>query len=89
MAEVLGDVKFGLSPLSKEEAMRIIRSIRALGVLKGYRGLPGMDLDRLADILVRVSLLGRDIPQIRELDINPLKGIDCDLAAVDARIIIQ
>ena len=87
--EALKDLKFGLAPLSPEEAERIIRSIRALPVLEGYRGLPGMDLALLGDLLTRVSLLGRDIPEIRELDINPLKGVNADLAAVDVRIVLE
>ena len=89
LAEALGDVKFGLSPLSPEEAARMIGSIRALAVLKGYRGRPGMNLDLLADLLVRVSLLGRDIPHLKELDINPLKGVNDNLAAVDVRMILE
>jgi len=89
LAEALKDVKFGLVPLSVEEAGRIIGSIRALPILNGYRGQPGMDLDRVADILVRVSLLGRDIPKIAEMDINPLKGVLGNLAAVDVRMIVK
>jgi acetyltransferase len=89
LAEALGDVRFGLSPLSPEEALRIIESIRAQAVLKGYRGRPGMNLDLLVDLLVRVSLLGRDIPGIKELDINPLKGVNSNLAAVDVRIVME
>lgn len=89
MAEALGDIKFGLSPLCAEEAERMVRSIRALPILKGYRGRPGMDIDRLTDLLVRVSLLGRDIPKIKEMDLNPLKGVRDRIAAVDVRIIVQ
>jgi acetyltransferase len=89
LAEAVGDVKFGLAPLSPEEARGMIESIRALPVLKGFRGRPGMSLDRLADLLVRVSLLGRDVPRIKEMDINPLKGVEGSLAAVDVRIILS
>jgi acetyltransferase len=48
-----------------------------------------MDLALLGDLLTRVSLLGRDLPQIRELDINPLKGVNTGLVAVDVRIILE
>ena len=88
-AEALREVKFGLAPLSGGEAARIVRSIRALPVIEGYRGQPGMDLALLGDLLTRVSLLGRDLPRIRELDINPLKGVNTGLAAVDVRIILE
>lgn len=89
LAEALRDIKFGLSPLYPEEARRMVRSIRGLAALKDYRGRSGMDLDCVADILVRVSLLGRDIPNIKEMDINPLKGSRENLFAVDVRIIMD
>lgn len=89
LAEALGDVKFGLAPLSMEEARHLIRSIKGLPVLQGYRGQPAMDLDILADLLVRVSLLGRDAPGIREMDINPVMGVGENLLAVDVRVIVQ
>jgi acetyltransferase len=89
LTEVLKDVRFALAPLSADEAAGIIRSIRGLPVLQGYRGRPGMDLEFLGELLTRVSLLGRDIPKIRELDINPLKGVRHDLFAVDVRIILE
>jgi acetyltransferase len=89
LAEALKDVGFGLCPLVSEEALSMINSIKALAVLKGYRGQPGMDLNRLADILTRVSLLARDAPQIIEMDINPLKGSAENLKAVDVRVILD
>lgn len=89
LAEALKDMKFGLGPLSQGEARQMVRSIRALPILKGYRGQPGMDLEVLSDLLIRVSLLGRDVPRIKELDINPLKGVRSQLAAVDVRIILD
>ena len=88
-AEALGDVRFTLAPLSGEEALAMIQGLRGRAILEGMRGRPGMDLDRLADLVVRVSLLARDAPGIRELDINPVKGVGRDLWAVDARIIME
>lgn len=89
MAEALKDLCFGLAPLTVKEAARQIDSIRGLAALKDHRGLPGMDLAALADILARVSLLGRDVPTIKELDLNPVKGTGRRLAAVDLRIILD
>jgi acetyltransferase len=89
LAEALRDIKFGLAPLYPEEARRMVRSIRGLAALKDFRGRSGMNLDCVADILVRVSLLGRDIPRIKEMDINPLKGFHENLSAVDVRIIME
>ena len=88
-AETLGDVKFALAPLSKEEARRMILGTRAIRVIEGVRGQEEMDIEVLTDLLVRVSLLARDVPRIQEMDINPLKGEGTALLAVDVRIIMQ
>jgi acyl-CoA synthetase (NDP forming) len=88
-AEALKDIQFSLAPLSMEEAHRMISGIKALPILQGMRGQAGMDLNVLADLLVRISLMARDVPQIKEMDINPLKGHGKELLAVDARIILS
>lgn len=87
--EVLKDVRFCLAPLSRGEAERMVRSIRAYPVLKGVRGRPRMDIDVLVDQLLRVGLLVHDFPRIREMDLNPVKGQGAGLYAVDARIILD
>jgi acetyltransferase len=87
--EALKDVNFALAPLSREEADRQIHSIRALPLLKGVRGEPGMYLETLQDILIRISLLVTDFPSIRELDLNPVKGYGKDIFTVDARILVD
>ena len=87
--EALKDINFCLTPLSHEEAEKMVRSIRAFPLLKGVRGQPGMDIEMLADWLLRVGLLVTDFPQIREMDLNPVKGFGSDLYAVDARIIVD
>ena len=86
--EALKDVNFALAPLSNEEAGKLIRSTRSLSLLKGFRGNPGVDIERLEEWLVRISLLVNDFPQIRELDLNPVKGSGRDIYVVDARIIV-
>ena len=88
-AEALGDIQFKLAPLSKMEADEMIEGIKGRAVLTGMRGEKGMNLEVLADLLVRVSLLARDVPAINELDINPLKGEGGELLAVDGRIIME
>jgi acetyltransferase len=70
--EVLRDVVFRLAPLDRAEALRMIEDTRAYGLLKGARGAEPADVDAIADVLVRVSALVTDFPQIVELDINPL-----------------
>ncbi len=87
--EALKDVKFALAPLANEEADRLIHSIRSIKLLKGVRGEPGMDLDTLRDILIRIGLLVTDFPEIQELDLNPVKGYGKDIFTVDARILVD
>ena len=87
--EALKDVNFCLAPLSQEEAAKMLRSTRSLKLIKGVRGQKGMDTDMLEDWLIRVGLLVTDFTQIREMDLNPVKGTGSNLYAVDARIILD
>lgn len=87
-AEALKDAQFRLAPLSRPEAISMIRSIRALPIIEGVRGEQGMDLGVLEDILVRIALLVTDFPLVKEMDLNPVKGYGTELYAVDSRIIL-
>jgi len=87
--EALKDVSFGLTPLTPTESMDMVRGIQGVSVLSGLRGQKGVSLEAAADCLRRLSLLATDFPQIREMDINPLKGNGEALFAVDARIILD
>jgi acetyltransferase len=87
--EVLKDVCFALAPLSPEESMDLIKGIRTLPILEGIRGQKGVDLEVVSDNLQRLGRLVTDFPQIREIDLNPLKGVEKDLYAIDARIILD
>ncbi len=84
--EVLKDVASGLAPLSKEEAMLMIKSLKSYKILKGYRKQGGVNIRKFADIVVRLSSLLRFATEIKELDINPLLGNENEILAVDARI---
>ncbi|MFH1226977.1 MAG: acetate--CoA ligase family protein [Planctomycetota bacterium] len=70
--EVLKDVAFKLAPLSKDEALRMVKSIKGYKILEGARGEKGVNLDKLAEILQRTGQLVTDNPQIKELDLNPV-----------------
>ena len=87
--EVLKDVSFALAPLSDEECLRMIRSIRSYKILEGVRGQKGVSINVLATNLARLARLVSDFPAIREIDINPLKGTGDELYVVDARIIMN
>jgi acyl-CoA synthetase (NDP forming) len=89
--EILGDVQFRITPLTERDAAEIIRGIKGYRLLTGYRGHPPADLEALEDTLLRVSRLVEEVPEISELDLNPIfalpPGQGCRI--VDARIRIN
>ena len=87
--EVLKDVSSGLAPLSYGEAFSMIRSLRGYKIIKGTRGQKGLNEQKYAEIIVRLSTLLRFATEIKEIDINPLLADDNDVVAVDARILIE
>ena len=86
--EALTDVVFRLPPLTDLEAHEMIQQIRGYNLLRGVRGEAAVDLDALAEILQRFSLLAEDLPEIAEIEINPLLAFAhaADFRAVDARV---
>jgi acetyltransferase len=87
--EVLKDVRSGLAPLSYGEAYSMIRSLRGYKILKGTRGQAGINEQKYAEIIVRLSTLLRFATDIKEMDINPLLADEHDVVAVDARILVE
>ncbi|MBP5776934.1 MAG: acetate--CoA ligase family protein [Prevotella sp.] len=87
--EVLKDVSSGLAPLSYDEAYSMIRSLRGYKILKGTRGQKGINEQKYAEIIVRLSTLLRFATEIKEMDINPLLADENEVVAVDARILIE
>ena len=87
--EVLKDVSSGLAPLSYNEAFSMIRSLRGYKIIKGTRGQKGINEQKYAEIIVRLSTLLRFAREIKEMDINPLLADEHSVVAVDARIRIE
>ncbi len=87
--EVLGDVSSGLAPLTMNEAISMIRSLKAYRIIKGTRGKPGINEQKFAEIIVRLSSLLRFATEIKEMDLNPLIGTPEAITVVDARIRIE
>jgi acetyl coenzyme A synthetase (ADP forming)-like protein len=89
--EILGDVGLRVAPLTDRDADELIHGIRGLPLLFGYRGHPPADLDALRDLLLRISRLAVDVPEIVELDLNPVMamspGLGCRI--VDARVKVK
>jgi len=84
--EVLADHAARLAPLTEADADTLINSIRSAPLLHGHRGTPAADLTALRDVLLRVSRLTDDLPEITELDLNPVIARPDSAIAVDARI---
>jgi acetate---CoA ligase (ADP-forming) len=89
--EVLQDVTFRLAPIRPLSAIHMVGSVRSVDLLKGVRGEPPSDLPALYEALERVSQLAVEIPEISELDVNPLmvRRDGLGVVAVDARIAID
>jgi len=89
--EILGDVQFRITPLTDRDAMEMVRGIKGYRLLTSYRGHPSADLEAIEDVLLRASRLAEEIPDISELDLNPIfalpPGQGCRI--VDARIRVQ
>jgi acyl-CoA synthetase (NDP forming) len=86
--EILADVCFRVTPLTDRDAEEMVRGIRGYRLLEGYRGHAPADIKAIEEVLLRVSRMVEDVPEIRELDLNPIfalaPGEGC--AVVDARI---
>ena len=88
LVEVMKDITFRMTPVSKKEAFGMLDSISAAEVLRGVRGGKGVDRAALADIIVRVSKLVNDFPEIHEVDLNPVFATDKGARAVDVRMVL-
>jgi acetyltransferase len=87
--EVLRDIKSCMVPVSSEEALNMIRQIKGYPIIKGIRGKEGVDEDRLAEIIQRISALVEIAPEIAEMDLNPLIGRGKKILVVDSRVRIK
>jgi acetyl coenzyme A synthetase (ADP forming)-like protein len=91
LVELLKDVAFRIHPLTDIDARDIVRSVKGYGLLEGWRGSPPGDVAALEDLLLRVSYLVEEAPEIAEMDLNPVKvlspGQGC--VVVDTRVLLR
>jgi acetyl coenzyme A synthetase (ADP forming)-like protein len=89
--EALKDVTFRIAPFSRDEARAMLTEIRAVNLLRGVRGEPPADLEAIEDVLLRLSQLVIDFPEIVEMDINPLIVFEKGRGAmsVDMRLVLS
>jgi acetyltransferase len=89
LVEVLGDVTFRAAPLTRLEAREMIEETAAARMLDGYRHLPAVDRDALADFLVRVGELAANTPDLAELDLNPVVASGSEIVPLDVRVVLD
>src|ERR1700736_2281726 len=89
LVEVLKDITFRLAPATKEDALSMLDGIQAHDMLKGVRGGEPVSREALADVIVKVSRLVSDFPEIVELDLNPVFATKKDAIAADVRIVVD
>lgn len=89
--EILGDVQFRITPLTDHDAAEMVRGIKGYRLLTGYRGHASADVEAIEEVLLRISRLVEEIPEISELDLNPIfalpPGQGCRI--VDARVRVE
>jgi acetyl coenzyme A synthetase (ADP forming)-like protein len=89
--EVLGDIRFRVPPLTDQDAEELVREIRGYRLLEGYRDHPPADIQAIEEVLIRISRLVEEVPEIQELDLNPIltrpPGEGCSI--IDARIYVD
>ena len=87
--EVLKDVSFALCPISDVRAREMIRDIRGYPILQGVRGQAGIDEDHLVEVIQRISQMALDLPEIAEMEINPILAFPDGAVAVDMRLRVE
>ncbi len=88
-AELFKDRSLGFPPLNERLARRMLENLKIYPLLQGYRGSTPKNIEKLIEIMIRMSYLAADYPEIAELDINPLLVTPTDAIALDARIVID
>ncbi|MEP6696503.1 MAG: GNAT family N-acetyltransferase [Pseudonocardiales bacterium] len=84
--DLLGDRTFRLLPVTDLDAGRMWRSLHGAPLLTGYRGAAPVDVSALEDVLLRVGRMAEDLPEIAELDLNPVIASACGVVTVDAKL---
>jgi acetyl coenzyme A synthetase (ADP forming)-like protein len=86
MAELLGDRALRILPLTDLDATELVHSLGGSPLLFGYRGRPAVDVAALEDVLLRVGRLAEDVPEVAEMDLNPVIVSESGAVAVDVKV---
>lgn len=87
--ELMKDVVFRLAPLTKEEALDMIKKIKGYPLLAGFRGSKPLDINSLAELISTISKIGVEVQEIDQMDLNPIIVYEKGFLIVDARIILR
>lgn len=87
--EILHDISFRVAPIEKSEVLDMMDEIKARKILEAFRGMPAVELDQLADIVIKVGRIGLDEAKVKEIDINPIIISGSRPVAVDALIVLN
>ena len=88
-AELFHDRRLEFPPLNESLASHMIESLKIYPLLKGYRGGSPKNIQKLVEVMIRLSYLAADYPEIKELDINPIIVTSSDVIALDARVVLD
>ncbi|HKI93391.1 MAG TPA: acetate--CoA ligase family protein, partial [Gaiellaceae bacterium] len=86
LAELIGTAQFRLAPLTDIDARELVYAGKAGRLVAGFRGSPPADADALVDLMLRLSRLAEELPEVAELDLNPVLALPDRTTAVDARV---
>ena len=86
LAELIGDAAFRLAPLTDADARELVTGGKAGRLVAGFRGAPAVDAAALGDLVTRLGRLADDLPEVAELDLNPVLAWPEGCVAVDARV---
>jgi acetate---CoA ligase (ADP-forming) len=86
LAELIGEATFRLAPLTDLDAQELVHGGKAGRLVAGFRGAPAADVQALADLVLRLGRLAADLPEVAELDLNPILAGPDGCVAVDARV---
>jgi acetyltransferase len=89
MAELFADTAFRVAPLTDLDAAGMLEGLRSARLLTGYRGAAASDTAALKDAVLRLSALVTAIPEIREIEINPLCVFETGVRALDVRVRVE
>jgi acetate---CoA ligase (ADP-forming) len=88
-AELIGGTGFRLAPLTDVDAEELVTTGKAGTLVAGFRGAPPADAGALQDLVLRLSRLATDVPELAELDLNPVLGLPSGAVVVDARVRLE